>query len=358
MRAVCVYVSMISASLLTTVAANSATPVNTPGSSVKVIQGLSNAQHFQAPSNGQFYVQAGTFRSAKNAETYKNQLAEKFHHPVRVKTQGNSHMVLIGPINSAAEVRRLGGGAEVRSVPVEQPVVGSPNRFEVLGALGIANLRADNSRLGVTSFEIDTLVPNNNKWNTFAAQLGVGYVYYFGDAQRHSDEVQWFPSIEPQVNGYYLDGNSSIQGEVWRFESSEFNGLSFKSSVQSTRLMFDTALTIVSRQYYSLYVIGGIGNAWNRLSYKDSDNEDGSCSIGNLNLNSRTHSNFAWEAGGGLMYSYNDRVALTLQYLYTDLGEAGSSASGTFGSISLPVIVPPRFDLSAQTVSLGIHVAV
>lgn len=360
MRSVCSYVGIISASLLlTTVAANSATPVSTPGSRVKIIHGLSNAQHFQASSNGQFYVQAGTFRSAKNAEKYKNQLAEKFHHPVRIKTQGNLHAVVVGPIHSASEVRMLGGGTEMAPVQAKRPEpVGSPNRFEVIGALGIANIRASNSRLGVTSFEIDKLVSNNNQWNTFAAQLGAGYVYYFGDAQRYSDKVQWFPSIEPQVNGYYLGGNSSIQGEVWRFENPEFNDLSFETSLQSTRVMFDTALTVVSRQQYSLYAIGGIGNAWNRLSYKDRDNEPGSCSIANLNLNSRTRSNFVWEAGGGLMYSYNDRVAVTLQYLYTDLGKAGSSASGTVGGISSPVIVPPRFDLNAQTVSLGLHVAV
>lgn len=366
MRSSSFYVCVISAYLLTTVAANSAPPGSTPGSGVKVIHGLSNAQRFQSPTNGQFYVQAGTFRSAKNAETYKNQLAEKFHHPVYVKTQGNFHVVMVGPVHSASEVRMLGGGTELGSVPAERisdeevllERAEAPNRFEVLGALGIANIRADKSRLGVTSFEFDTLVPNHNQWKTFAAQFGVGYVHYFGDAQRYSEHVQWFPSIEPQINGYYLDGNSSIQGEVWRFESSEFNDLRFKSSLQSTRLMFDAALTVVSRQQYSLYVIGGIGNAWNRLSYKDSDNEDGPCSNGNLHLHSRTHSGFAWEAGGGLMYSYNDRVAVTLQYLYTDLGEASSSASGTVGGISSPVIVPPRFDLSAQTVSLGVHVAV
>ncbi|MBA2648536.1 MAG: SPOR domain-containing protein [Legionella sp.] len=375
MRLICTYFGLLSASFLNSAGVYAATMVNNAQKPpIKVVHGLSNAQGFQAPSDGKFYVQVGTFNSAKNAENYKRELADKFHQPVQVKTQGKYHLVVVGPLHSAAEVRALGGSPEVQKPVIQtvKPVTQSvkayhiPDRdglleptvvldhYEIIGALGVANLLVDDSSsFRVTNFEIDRLIPNNNSWNTVSAQIGAGYVHYFGEALPYS-AVQWFPWIEPQINIYYL-GNSTIDGDVWRFESPEFNDLTFSSSLQSTRLMFDTSLTIVSKDQYSLYTIGGIGYAWNHMDYKDTTNESG-CSFINLNLNTGTHSNFAWEVGAGLMYNYNPSAAFSLQYLYTDLGNAHTS-SGSLGGVA-SVVDAPHFDLSAQTVSLGLHLSV
>jgi len=104
-------------------------------------------------------------------------------------------------------------------------------------------------------------------------------------------------------------------------------------------------------------LLAGIGNAWNNMAYKDKDNEPGDlCPNENLNLNSNTRASFAWEAGAGLMYTLNNRAALTLQYLWADLGKASSSAGGTARSITAPSIVPPSFNLRAQTMALGLHI--
>lgn len=233
------------------------------------------------------------------------------------------------------------------------------HRIDVIGALGVANLSAGNSLLGVTRYETDNLVQtNNNQWNSFSGQLGLGYAHYFRDDVRNSDRVQFWPSIEPQVNVYYLNSSSGITGEVWRFSSPNFNQLTFKAPIQSTRIMFDTALTVMSKHQFSLYGIGGIGNVWNRMTYKDADNAGNPFPNQTLNLNSNSTSNFAWEAGAGLMYMFNERASLTLQYLYADLGRASSSASGTSGTITVPSIVPPYFNLSSQSASFGLHIAI
>jgi len=366
--------SFFSASMLASVAAfASATSSVNPTSSQHVIYGVANAKHFSGHANGQYYVQAATFKSAQGAQTYKRQLTRKFHQPVIVKTQGKYHVVLIGPFNSAAEVRALSRRSGLQAITVERTVVNNlpaypvaiainpaPNHFELIGALGVARLNTGNSNLGVTSSETDRLVQtNSNNWNTFAGQLGIGYVYYFANAQRYSDQLQWFPSVEPELNAYYLSKNSAVTGDVWRFGSPAFNQLTYKIPVRSSRLMLDAALTILSQQQFSLYAKGGIGNAWNRISYSDIDNEPNDpCPNQRLHLNSNTRSNFAWEAGGGVSYAFNDRVALSLEYLYADLGNTRGSAYGNTGTITVPVIVPPRFNLVAQTGLLGIHIAI
>jgi len=211
--------------------------------------------------------------------------------------------------------------------------------------------------LRVTNSEVDKLVQTNNDWNTFAAQLGIGYLYYLNGAQEYSENLQWFPWVEPEINGYYL-GQSTIKGAVWRFGSPVFNDMTYRMPFESTRLMFDTALTIASKKQYSLFVIGGIGGAWNRVGYSDSDNIGLPCASQNLGLNSNTNSSFAWEVGAGLAYALNNRIALSLEYLYTDLGNASTPGSGSTGTITTPILTPSNFNLTSQAALLGLHVAI
>lgn len=234
----------------------------------------------------------------------------------------------------------------------------APNHIDIIGALGFASLGASDGYLGVTSSETDKLVQtNDNKWNTFAAQLGVGYVYYLRNYSPFSDQLQWFTAIEPQLNGYYL-GQSSIKGDVWRFSDPTFNEMTFNMPIQSYRLMVDGALTVVSKRQYSLYAIGGIGNAWNRVGYSDADRNGVPCADQFLDLNSNTRSSFAWEVGGGLFYSFNNRFALSLEYLYADLGNVKTPDTGFTGSITAPVLVPASFRLTSQAALLGLHIAI
>jgi opacity protein-like surface antigen len=232
------------------------------------------------------------------------------------------------------------------------------NHFEILGAGGIAKLDAGNSQLGVTGSEQDRLVQtNSNNWNTAAAQLGVGYVYYFGNARPYSKKVQWFPSIEPEINGYYLASNS-INGYVSRFNSPAYNDLSFDIPLHSARLMLDAALTVVSWRRTSLYGIAGIGEAWNRISYSDSEkNTSPICTNQRVSLSSNTNTNFVWEVGAGLNYDVTRRVGVSLEYLYTHLGTVKTSGDANTGSIATPVISSPSFNLKSQTALLGLNIA-
>jgi opacity protein-like surface antigen len=232
----------------------------------------------------------------------------------------------------------------------------SPGHFEILGGPGISQLSAGNSPLGITSSETDQIVQTNaNSWNTLAAQLGVGYVHYFGDAQQYSDQVQWFPSIEPELNVYYLSSHS-INGNVLRFNSAAFNDLTFDIPIRSTRLMLDAALTVASWKQLSVYVLGGIGNAWTRVGYSDAVKGGLPCPEQRISLNNKTNSNFAWEAGAGMTFAFNNRFALSIEYLYAGLGNVKTAGSGNTG-LSAPVIVPARFNLKSGAGLLALHIA-
>ncbi|CEG58387.1 SPOR domain-containing protein [Legionella fallonii] len=383
MRAAFSYTSILSTSMFVAFSsfASSNLPNGSSGSNAKII---SNAQHVEEGSNSQFYVQAATFKNIKYANNYKQQLRKKFHQPVTVKERGKYYVVIIGPLHSVAEARALSGSErmlikasryehnETSPVLKQEPTVNpkivigdkdgikptAPNHIDFIGAIGVANLAADNGYLGVTSSETDTLVQTNgNNWNALAAQLGVGYVYYLRNYDPYSDQIQWFTAIEPELNGYYL-GQSNIKGDVWRFGSPDFNDMTYDMPINSYRLMVDGALTVVSKRQYSLYAIGGIGNAWNRAGYSDASLNGIPCADQSLNLNTATHSSFAWEVGAGLSYAFNNRFSLSLEYLYADLGNVQTSGTGFTGTISTPVLIPANFKLTSQAALVGLHVAI
>lgn len=116
--------------------------------------------------------------------------------------------------------------------------------------------------------------------------VSLGYVYFISHAKRYSEKVQWFPMVEPELNVYYNVYQNS--GDVYRFDSAAFNELTYNMPIHSTRLMADVALTIASWRKFSVYGIAGIGNAWNRISYRDVDNSNDTCSTQNLSLNNIT----------------------------------------------------------------------
>jgi opacity protein-like surface antigen len=382
-REVFKYTGILSASMV--VAFSSFATNNPPDLNSKVIYGLSNTQHVKEGLNSQLYVQAATFKNIKNANIYKQQLRKKTHQPVTVKARGKYYVVIIGPLNTVAEVKALRGSLRVplktRVHELNEPtlvskheseintkvVIGDKdgleptalNHIDIIGALGVASLSVnDGGYLGVTSSETDRLVQTNgNNWNTLAAQLGVGYVYYASNYNPFSDKAQWFTAIEPELNGYYL-GQSSIKGDVWRFSNPAFNDMTFNMPIESYRLMLDGALTVVTKKQYSLYAIGGIGNAWNRIGYSDADRNGIPCTDQFLNFNSTTRSSFAWELGAGLSYAFNNRFALSLEYLYADLGSVKTPDTGFTGAITAPVLVPASFKLTSQAALLGLHVAI
>lgn len=257
--------------------------------------------------------------------------------------------MLVGAASLAAGSKSVDLGSNTPEKAHDHP--------EIIGALGVGDLMPGSGQLGVTNSETDFLVqPNGNNWNVFGAQAGVGYVHYFPGALQYSENLQWFPSIEPKLNAYYL-GQETFSGDVWRFNSSAFNEMTYTMSIQSVRLMADGALTIMSKKKYSLYAIGGIGNAWSYLSYSDTDNANAApCADQGLNLGKNMHSSFAWEVGGGITYTYNPRVLLSLEYLYADLGRAETSAIGNTGTITSPHITPAQFNLNSQAILAGLHV--
>ncbi len=225
--------------------------------------------------------------------------------------------------------------------------------FELLVMGGIATLDANDSSAQMTPIQIDKLVQtNDNDWNAGTGQIGIGYVWGLTDDLQLADTF-WFTRLNPQLNLYYLGGD--IDGDVWRFQNPNYNQAHYESDFNSTRLMFDLALSVFELEAFSVYALGGLGIAWNEINYHAQMNPSCNCEIMDINLDSHHNNGFAYEFGAGITYAVMDDMAISLEYLYTGLNEIqlGNLTDEANGL----TIHGNNFDINTQSVLLGLRFA-
>lgn len=226
--------------------------------------------------------------------------------------------------------------------------------FEILIFGGVTNVNATDTHVKVSDSDTDKFVQSNdNDWNAWTAQLGVGYVYPLTD-ELSSGDVQWFPIINPQLNVYYL-GNADIHSDVYLYGMDEYDFMDSAMDYDSTRLMFDLGLTIAQIDQFSVYALAGAGIAWNNVNLNATPNQEGiDCGIYPYSLNDNNSTSFAYEFGGGVTYAASDRVAISLEYLYAGINDVklGSDTSSDFD------LEGSSFDVNSQSVLLGLRFAI
>ncbi|WP_131782483.1 outer membrane protein [Legionella gresilensis] len=238
--------------------------------------------------------------------------------------------------------------------------------YEVLGGGGWANIDISDAYIHVTSDERDTLANNSDDWNSGIGQLGIGMVVPF--MQNYSV----FNTARVQLNGYYT--SEDLHGPIYRFGDPSFSDYRYKMSIKSTRLIIDGLLDVFSISNFSLYAKGGIGAAWNRVNYREAEalnngiravgngvdfnkavglQNFGGCSSNTLNFHKNNSTKFAVEGGGGIRYDFNERIAVSAEYLYAHIGKI-STGSGA-GSACISSVSPINFKLNVQSAILALH---
>ncbi len=225
--------------------------------------------------------------------------------------------------------------------------------FEAVIMGGIASLHAGDSTIDMTASETDKLVQTNeNDWNSWIGQLGLGYVFQLTD-EWASGEVQWFPLITPQLNLYVL-GNGEIKGDMYQYESAALNNLDYTADFNSTRVMFDLNVTLAAIEQFSVYALAGAGIAWNTIDFQATPNLNGlACGANGFNIESASSTSFAYEFGAGLTYAMADDIALSLEYLYTGLNDVGIGNEDDIGFD----LQSADFDMNTQAVLFGVRFA-
>jgi len=232
---------------------------------------------------------------------------------------------------------------EVVEIEVEEEEE-AENYWELMIFGGAATMDIDPT-IRVTPSETNRLSQENgSQLDSWTAQLGVGYVIPLFDSERFSDEIQWLPAIEPQINVYYLSGDN--KGDVYFDSSNDFDVADYKMRIDSTRLMFDLGVTLASYRNFSVYGLAGIGPSWNDIDYSATPNANGEdCGVGHVSADSNS-TNFAYEFAAGITYDLNDDFGVSLQYLFAGFSDVEVEDSGLKSS---------DIDLHSNSIMLGLR---
>jgi hypothetical protein len=224
------------------------------------------------------------------------------------------------------------------------------NQLALSPQIGTSHLYVGNSTLKVTETETDQLKEITN-YDTPEASIGLSYTFPF----KHTLSLRnttFFPNIKIALNYRYLQ--QDVTGNVYQYMDPIANNYHYKINVNSMRLMLDSIITLFTIcDKNSLYLLGGIGNAWNQIRYQDFPNTE-IIDRGGIRLNKKNSNGFTYEVGAGALYSLTKQIDCFVEYRYAHFKEISTASQGIMDG--MPITVgPAHFPLRSQTVSLGMN---
>ncbi len=219
----------------------------------------------------------------------------------------------------------------------------APNIFkelEVSSAAGPSWSTSSNSYVQPTWFETD-LNHVDNVTHSTSYQMGIGY-HLFAEQLR---QRQFLNDFLVQLN--FNHNSATINGMVWDASNPAYQNQRFQAPFTSNRLMIDLKPSLYSYLRTSVYAIGGLGIAWNTLSYTETQNNSG---LPIIIAPASTAKNLAYDLGFGFKSKINEHLSASLEYVSTHLGHMQSAAYST-GSQAL--YNAPSFPVRTTCALLG-----
>ncbi|MDR3478353.1 MAG: SPOR domain-containing protein [Gammaproteobacteria bacterium] len=317
---------------------------------IHVIYGLQKANHFHAATTGDYYIQTNSFRSPKKAEHYKNLLHSKTSYPVTVTHHDNYNNVMIGPIHSAAEVRKVAN--ETLTTPVrhshdtehstlQQKTTitdmsnHSRSNWFVAFSGGMqhprfnSNIRINNGSDFPAPYSSDVYSTKNKNEPVFALSAG-----------RHFEtQNRWLPAYWLGLT--YQNVLASNAGRtVMQYSSPEFINYRYREHISSNVFLAFVKMNLLQYRMVTPYIKVGAGLALNRSSDYAETALPGVTPRTGAGFSSETTEQFAYNAGLGIDVAFTRQISASLGYEYLNLGhvnsgqgkDAWSSQSLNFGS--------------------------
>lgn len=219
-----------------------------------------------------------------------------------------------------------------------------PDYIEFSAAGGINWLHANNTNLTISPYETDS-VNTGQKVDAPLWKLGAGYYAW----EENLNTRGFLNHLLLELNLYRT--SATLTGNVWQYQLPQFNNYNFHAPITSTRLMLDAKPSLFTYHHLSPYVVIGAGVGWNTMSYQENVTGAGVDPRSFLSLRNHTNTNFAYDLGAGLNADINKQLTLSLEFIYTNLGNAApSNSSGNLTALTSS----PDFSMMSQSILLGI----
>lgn len=332
----------------------------------QIIYGLKQGRNFSSTHHGMFYLQTGTFLSAYNALQMKHTLQTKTHYPISVLHRGKFKVVRVGPMTSAAAVRKvsiqLNSKTHLKFSPVivknsvhkfhpvihitksypiirtncqpkiimlPTPVCQHANWFVSVGS-GAFFPHLNSS----TSINNGSEFPPPSDQDTYSTQNNTQPLIAVAVGKRWERSSNWLPAYSLGLF-YQYNFPTNMGNTVTQYSLPEFTNYNYDWNISSNIILAFAKINLFQYRVISPYLKAGIGGAFNTSSYSESALPDVTART-SPSFASKTISQFAYNAGAGVDFRLSKQFIATIGYEYLNLGKVTTGEGiGTWSTQSL-----------------------
>ncbi|CAM2961667.1 SPOR domain-containing protein [Legionella worsleiensis] len=313
-----------------------------------MIYGLDKAKDFHSGTNGPFTVQAGSFKSLHNANQFKNRISSQTKYPVVIQSKGAMHVVFIGPLQTAKEVRNVGrmqtpitpsGAARVHASVVkstihpdiihqEKPLLDSNSKT-------ISHQKKRSTYLGIDAGLVSTNSPDfmtvNNGSNypppehvdSYSVDLNRMTQIGLQIGSRWKTDNQWIPVYALALRYQHLF-RKNIDGSITQYSLPEFTNYSYRWGINSNVVSLYSKMNVVSWGRFMPYVDAGIGVALNRgMYYSEAAYSEITPRVSPA-FRSGTIGQLSYNLGLGLDIALTEQLLMSIGYDFQSFGKMQS----------------------------------
>ena len=321
----------------------------------KTIYGLDEARDFDSKVAEDFYIQVGSFKSKANAEKLVASIKANTDKPVFIISKGGLYIVKMGPLKTSDEVRTISEAliAVLPKLPAaaKHTMQPAPEQADMVtndAHTGSPWLEErDNWYIqalvgGEKSLVANTLTPNNgfpftppNNVDSFFTKTHWGVAAGVGAGKRFQTGNKWIPaySLGLRYQHYF---KTNVGQQVSEFSETDFTDYTYNWTISSDIVMFAIKMNVLQWGQFSPFINGGAGWAFNHAAnfYETPlPSVDPRPDPGFL---SNTTCRFTYSFGGGVDWQIHDKLIVSLDYEFQDMGALYSgNGVNNFGSSNL-----------------------
>ncbi|MGQ3891333.1 SPOR domain-containing protein [Legionella sp. CNM-4043-24] len=305
-----------------------------PGYTQTMAYGVEKIAALSQPHSRLTSVQAGAFRSLKNASQLKARIEKQFHYPVRIVHDNGYYRVVVNRTGSPVKTSAAPVRHTVQSLPAPYPkTTGSqPARLkdEPLEASTGNWIVGAGAALSWSSLSNHVTVANGS---AYAPPNNVDYYSTSMKNQPRLDllagyrwqrDQQWLAATELAVRYQHMFSRS-INGNITQYAIPEFNNYTYSWDVSRDVLSLYSKMDLTRYRQVMPYIDASIGVAFNRAGqYSETSITPPVTSRINPAFGSRTESAFTYSVGAGLDFQFTPKFIMSLGYDYQSFGQFAS----------------------------------
>lgn len=303
---------------------------------IKTIYGVGKLNAQNGNIKPGYQIQVASFRHAKNATQYKQQLESHIKNPIKIIYQNGFYRVMALPLTPPI------------SNPIAKPIKNTlikKQRFKEQYSFSQSNLQVHNtstpkwfitagSGAQFPTVSSSMTVKNGSNFtpphdvDTFTTpNLDNTAILFFSAGRRWETESTWVSAYSLGIYYQYLFSNQ-LQGSITQYSTPAFENYAYTWSTTSNVILGSAKANLMQYNRFSPYLTGGLGIALNQSANYTETAYSGVTPRDNPDFSGSQSAQFAYQAGVGLDIKITDPLFASIGYLYQNIGSVSGQGHG------------------------------